>query len=498
MSELPHDPIDELIQRAHNNAHGAPPSFKGRLRARMAAEATVRRQTRIMYIKLGVAVAAVLILALAVGMNVHLFIPNQVESAQPQARDEEPKPSNEPARQPAPRDNTEPDAEPQPEPGPKPDDTPDDTIEEPEPEPQPEPRQPDDTVERPEPGEPKKPVDKPEPTQRKDTVEKPEPKTPEGTETEPQPATRIEVATLLSNTARLELRYGELDWRKPEPNEVFYSGVQLKAGRSPVDIKLMEGAYVRFDGEMSLTRARDVYTFALTDDTLYVDNLALGAPVHAVVNGFTAEMHDGVGVFYGMRNGLEVACLAGEISLMGEAVSPLTVRKATERGLSAAKVWKGDRFLKDLPERLLLREDFDKAPPGGMYGDGERLEYGIAIMDKPPRYIAFRYNPTLEVLPGTVLRVRLRTTNVSRLELELFARNEIELLKKNPEVMFKQILTPEKHGEWFEITLRIEEIPDNKDPEHFLAHGDLLRNFKLHYVGDKLEIDYVEFARAQE
>ncbi|MBZ0136619.1 MAG: hypothetical protein K8I27_09625 [Planctomycetes bacterium] len=501
MSELPNDPIDELIQRAHNNARGAPPSFKGRLRARMAAEATVWKQTRALYIKLVVAVAAVLVVALAVGMNVELFLPNRSNPAAPpppQARDDQPAPVNVPAVQPEPGPQPEPrqsdDSIDKPTPGPQPEPAqPDDIVDEP----APEPRQPDDTVEKPKPKQPE-PDAEPEPRQPDDTVDTSKPKQPEGTKAEPESETRIAVATLIGTAPRVQLCYGVQDWREPEPNEVLYSGVQLKAGRSAVDIMLAGGAYARFDGELRLERVSDTYTFVLSDDTLYVDNLSLGTPVHTVAHGFKAEMVDGAGLFYSIRNGQEVACLAGEISLQGETLTAATVRKATERGVSEPRAWKGDRFLRDLPARVLVREDFDVPPPGGMYDEGERLEDGIAIMDKAPRYIAFRHNPTFEVLPGTVLRVRLRTTNVSRLELELFALNEIELLKKNPEVMFKQILTPETNGEWFEIVLPIEEIPDNKDAEHFLQHGDLLRNFKLHYVGDKLELDFVEFVRVQE
>ena len=63
--------------------------------------------------------------------------------------------------------------------------------------------------------------------------------------------------------------------------------------------------------------------------------------------------------------------------------------------------------------------------------------------------------------------------------------------------MFKHTFSPEANGEWFELELHIEQIPDNEDPEAFPEPGDLLRNFKLHFVGDKLEIDHVEFVRVQ-
>jgi hypothetical protein len=115
-------------------------------------------------------------------------------------------------------------------------------------------------------------------------------------------------------------------------------------------------------------------------------------------------------------------------------------------------------------------------------------------MDKAPRYIAFRYNPTLKVLPGTVLRFRVRATDVSRLELELFTLVELRLLKRNDELMFKHTWAP-GNNEWQVIELRLEDIPQKDNAERKLTPGDLLRNFKLHFTGKKLEIDWVEFVR---
>ncbi|MCA8917042.1 MAG: hypothetical protein KDB90_16755 [Planctomycetes bacterium] len=506
MSELPHDPIDELLHRAHNAADGAPPEFMGRLRARFAAEAVARKRARMVYIQSAVAAAAVIILALVIGLNVEWFFPHPEPVGQPgtaEASDTpagntpalEPRaPDMRPEPQPKPEGNTAPEPD-QPEPGPaQPDD------------PKPEPKKPDDVVDQPTPEKPEpkdpQPV-QPEPKQPDDTVEKPEPvkpTEPDGTEVKPpQPKTGAVLASVIAEP-KLRIRYEGEAWHD-YAGEELHDGVRLSAGRDAVSLTLADGGLAYFDGEVRLSLDGEVLCFSISTDNLYIDNLDTAREVKVVAERFSAGMSDAVAAFFLERSEFEVAALVGSASLGGETIEAGNSRRASSRGIGNEKAFKGDRFLKDVPERILLREDFDQPPPGGMYGDGERLEDGVAVMDKAPRYIAFRYNPTLTVLPGMVVRIRYRTTDVNKLELELFTLAELKLLKKNKETLYKRVFSPARNGEWQEIEFRVDKIADNDDPNHFPSHGELFRNFKLHFSGGdkaKLEIDTVEFVRVQD
>ncbi|MCB9933371.1 MAG: hypothetical protein H6841_08115 [Planctomycetes bacterium] len=495
MSELPNDPMDELLRRAHNTAQGAPPEFMGRLRARMATEAGARKRARLMYIQTAAAVAAVVVIALVLGLNWQWFV-----STQPTVQPETAERSNTPAPAKEPVFNT-PDIRPEPQlpantPPAKPGNSeqpqpPEEPRRVPEPEPEPTPEKPDDVVEQPKPDDT---VEQPKPD---DTVEQPkptEPKQPEGTEVKPEePRRALQISVL--GEPKLRVKYEGSEWADYAGEELF-AGVQLKA-RGNVDLRLAGGGLARFNGELQLLRDGDALGFTVLDDSLYVDNLETGHAVTVTGAGHLATMENGVGVFYLVRDDFEVGCIAGALSLADTNVEPGTSRRVGARGVGEAKKLKVDSFLKDIPPRVLLREDFDTPPPGGMYQEGERLVNGVAVQESQPGFIAFRYNPTLMVLPGTVLRMRFRTTDVSRLELELFTDSEITPLKRNEQRMFKHTWKPEKNGEWTELELRVEEIPERDDPASFPTYGTLLRNFKLHFTGKRLEIDWVEFVRVQ-
>lgn len=485
-----HDPMDELVRRAHERAPGAPSGFAGRLHARISAGHTQQRRARVIYIQSAIAVAAVVILALTIGLNPQWFVPVQgnVET-QPQAKSgpEQPAPkANTPVQEPQPQPKPDNSAELAPAPEPKqPDIQP-----EPTPEPTPEPKKPDDSVEQPQPElEPKKPDD---------VVEDPQPKEPEDTTPTPDnPAERLLVATLLSVDAKVQVRYGKEAWRDWVSGESLYSGVHLSTGRAAIDLNLHGGGLARFDGEIGLTAEASGLKFDLVKDSIYIDNLGADNAVTVSADGHTAAMPDGVCFVIVDRNGVEAACLHGSLTLDGTTVEAGTYRKATARGVGDAKVFKGDGMLKNLPARVLLREDFEQAPPGGMYEEGERLEEGVAVCDRQPGHIAFRYNPTLTVLPGTVLRVRLRATDVNRLELELFTQPDLKLLKRNKEIMFKRIFRPDG-DDWQVFEFKLADITEKDNPDRKIEPGDLLRNFKLHFTGKKLEIDWVEYVRVQE
>jgi hypothetical protein len=494
-----HDPTDQLVRKAHERSPGAPAGFAGRLHARISAEQTRLRRTRVIYIQSALAAAAVLILALTIGLNPQWFVPaNDNEEPQPQAKSQ--------PDQPLPKANAP--VQGKPEPQPKPDNSAEPVPEpelpqiQPEPtsEPAPEPKKPDDSVEQPQPEpEPKKPEGaveepRPEPKQPDDVVK--QPREPEGTEPVPENqgfrSARVDVV----GEPKMRFKYNDAEWREYDGSKLR-EGAMLKAGTSPVELTLDGGGIARFNGELRLTLEEDALCFVLVDDSLYVDNLETQNPVRVVGKDHAAEMTSGAGVFYVSRQALEAACLAGEVKLDDVQVPVGFSIRANKDGPGEASKFKGDSFLKNLPERILVREDFDEAPPGGMYDEGERLENGVALCDTQPGYIAFRHNPTLMVLPGTVVRMRIRTTGVNRLELELFD-SEITPLKRNKQRMFKHTWTPEKNGDWIEVELHVEEIPDNDDPEQFPTYGTLLRNFKLHFTGKKLEIDWVEFVRVQE
>jgi cytoskeletal protein RodZ len=491
-----HDPMDQLVRKAHERSPGAPAGFAARLHADFSAEQTRRKRLRRIYIQSAVAVAAVLILALTIGLNPQWFVsaPAQPDTEpQPQAKSV-PQEKSTPQDRPWPKVNApEQKPEPQPEapgnsasPTPEPEPTP----ERPEPliEPLPEPEKPDDAAEQP----------LPEPSSRDDVVEKPQPKEPEDTAPVPdKPAERVVVATLASTEAKLEVRYGDEPWRDWAGGESLYSGVHLRAGRVAIDAMLAGGGIARFDGEVSLVSVAATMVCDLREDSVYIDNLGTGNAVTIATEGHEVAMPDGACFVIVDRNGTEAACMHGSLTIDGSTVEPGTYRKATARGVGDARTFKGDSMLKKLPARVILREDFDVAPPGGMYEEGERLENGVVVMDKAPRYIAFRYNPTLAVLPGTVLRMRVRATDVSKLELELFTAVDLKLLRRNEELLFKHIWSP-GDDEWQEIELRLEDIALKDNPERKIIPGDLLRNFKLHYQGKKLEIDWVEFVRVQE
>jgi len=481
------DPIDELIHRAHNASTGAPPEFMGRLRARMLAEQVDRRRARRAYIQAAVSVAAVVVLALAIGLNWQWIgspsrVANEPAAAEaPTANTPvaDPPAANQPAPEPQPEPvpGTEPKPEIKPDPV-KPEPRPDETVEKPAPEPQPEPT--------PEPDKPEGTVEKPEPAQ---------PDPPKGTEARPAPDARWSRVSV-AGSPKLKFRYEGGEWREYD-GSILMDGAFLKAGSAPVDMTLSGGGIARFNGELRLTLDEGDVGFELLDDSLYVDNLETGQPVVVRNRGHVVAM-EGVGMVAASRAALEAVCLFGAVSLNEATVPQGFSVRATKDGLGAAKEFKGDSFLKDLPPRTLLREDFEKAPEGGMYNEGERIRDGVVVMDRAPRYIAFRYNPTLKVLPGMVVRIRLRTTAVTRLELELFALYTITPLERNEEVMFKTKWQPEKNDEWVTVEFRVQQIPNNKDATEFPQPGDLLRNFKLHYEGKKLEIDWVEFVRVQD
>ena len=344
---------------------------------------------------------------------------------------------------------------------------------------------------QPKPEEPRKPdeVKKPEekpPEEHKPEGEVEQPRQPE--ETQPKETPRREPVVIASviGKPKLKLRYADADKWSDFDGAPLKSGVQLQA-RGNVDLSMTSGALLRFDGEVSFSGDGKSLDSSLIKDSLYFDNRGCNQPVTVVSQKLRATLADGAALFTQAPNAIEIACLEGEVVTIAGNVAAGSMKRLSARGLGAAKPFALTRELMDIPTRLLLREDFEKEPAGGMYGG--KISEGIANATGHGEYVAFRFNPTLTVMPRMAVKMRLRVKQAKRLQLEMFEQGNDQ-----PWLIH---LTP-KQGEWVEVTVKFDELRLREKPDARLAADTLLRNFKLYVEGEKdasLEIDWVEFVR---
>lgn len=468
-----HDPVDDLIRRSIAQAPGAPAGFGARVRVRAQGDVAARRRVRLAWLRAGVSVAAAALLVALILVYVDFTPPAKPDTAKGNEAAPAPRAANSAPgtqRQPGP-DVTAPEV-----PAPAPQD--------------PLPGNPGDEPPQPKDPPPKLPDPKPHPTpapKPEEAVEKPKPEPKPGpTEVPPAPK-RVLVATVPANAKLRVLESAQ--WRDAKAGDEIVAGTRMQARRGTVDLLLSGGEQVRFDGEITLGVHEGALLAELHNDGLYADNMGLERELLVRGEGLESRLTAGAAMFSVGTGALTATCLEGRLTLGGEIVERSTERKATNRGVQRAKEFKGDVLLRGIPARVIARYDFDVAPAGGLYGDGERLEGGSVVMDQKPYYIGFRHDATLTVLPGMRVRFRFRCTSVERLELEQFLSDN---------TMFKHVWTPAKGSDWQELEIKLEGLAGRDDPSRRLQAGDALRNFKLHFVGSKLEIDWVEFARIQE
>lgn len=482
---IPPDPTDSLVRNAVRELPGAGAATRSKLQQHFAAEKALARRARVFRIQAAVALGAAAALLVAVFLNLD-WIRSTVGSPAPQTAQE-----NAPAplpKSPATPQPMQPDHGTQPAPQPKPEPLPELPPEEVE-KPQPRPEQP--APEQPRPEEPK-----PEPGPRVDEPKpQPEaPKPPEGTEAKP-PEPKAVIARLAAEGPKVRLRYGAGEWADAEPGAELRDGVALSVARGQCDLWLAGGALIRFDGEIALSAADKLTTIHLESKSVYADNLGLNSPLAFAMGDLRGEMADGACVARRDQAALELACLHGQATLGGESVSPGNERRMTARGVGAVRKFAGSRLTRELPARVAYRENFDSPPPGGLYGEGETLANGSLMRRGAGNFAAFRYNPTVTVQPGMVLRFRARTTAVSQLQLEVF------LDKPYDTTCFNQRFKPAKDGQWQVFEIRLADFADKQDPAVKMQPGQLLRNFKLHIEGTPealVEVDWVEYVRLQE
>lgn len=482
---IPPDPTDELVRGAVARIPGAPPSIHAKLAQHFAAEQALARRARLIRVQAAVGVSVAALLMLAVFLNLDwfraTFTPVTPQTAQENSPGQTPRQGDRSKPAPSPETN-QPTRQPESEPLPE---LPPEEVVRPEPKPeQPAPESPEAIEPKPEPG----------PSVEEPMPEPAAPKPPEGTDVRPEVPKAV-VAKLADSTSRVRVRYGAGDWTDATPELALNNGVSLSVPRGQAELWLSGGTLLRFDGEISLNRSDALTTVSIESKSVYADNLGLSEPLAFTVGELGGAMESGVAVARRDQAALELACVHGAATLGGEPVAPGNERRMSSRSVGAARKFAGSRLTRDLPARIVFREDFNTEPQGGLYGEGETIEAGSLTRRGAGNFAAFRYNPTVTVQPGMVLRFKARTRGVTQLQLEVF------LDKPADNTCFNQRFKPAKDGEWQVFETRLADFPDKQDPKKKMSPGQLLRNFKLHIEGANdaiVEVDWVEYARIQE
>lgn len=463
------DPIDELVRQSISHAPGAVPGLAGRVRLRAQSESATRRKARLAWVRAAVSVAAAAAVIAFVVLYVDFTPPAKPETA---SGNEAPKPASN--RAPAPMPANQP-RKPVPETAPE---APEGLPEQDTPAPQPEPES--------------QPEPEPQPQPKGEVVEKPQPETEPKPEAPPaQPPTEAPkaaervVLAVVPPGARVNVMQGG-NWREAKEGDEIAGGTPLQARRGYVDLQLGGGELLRFDGQITPSLHEGALLIELAEKSLYADNLGLSRRLLVRCNGIEGACA-GASVFTAVRGGMKAACLEGEVRIDGEAVQRGTERRATDRGVRVASEYKPDALVTGAPARVIARYEMDGNTD--LYNEGERLEDGVAVSDSKPWYIGFRHAPTLAVLPGMRVRMRWRCTGADRIDLEQFLADD---------TLFKVVFKPEKDGAWLVSEFKISELPARDNAGRRLQPGELLRNFKLHHNGTRLELDWVEFVRVQD
>ncbi|MBK9975174.1 MAG: hypothetical protein IPP14_10420 [Planctomycetes bacterium] len=480
---------DQLVRRALEGAPGAHAGLRAKLSHQFSAEFALQRRARNLRIQAAAGCAVAAAVLLLVFLNLDWFRATVNEGSPPivSANDN-------PAAPVAPR------------PGSLPQNTvkPDGAENTPAQNDQPGPAQPQQLVQEPKPAPEQKPPT-PEPAKEPQPAPGPgveQPKTPQeaaptppkGTESTPTPAKAV-VARLDANAGKVRIRYGTDDWADLAANTDILAGANLSVSRGTAEVWLSGGSLLRFDGDIVLNTQDKHLLVQLESKSVYADNLGTSEALAFSVGELVAALPNGVAIARRDQAALELTCLLGDCTLGEEAVAPGFERRLTARGLGNAKKASPNRLTRDLPARVVYREDFDRTPPGGLYGDGEEMKDGLLSRTGAGNYAAFRYDPTVTVLAGMVLRFRARTRAITQLQLEVF------LDKPNDQRCFSQRLKPAKEGEWQVFEIRLADFADKLNPALKMTPGQLLRNFKLHLEGTaaaSVEIDWVEYVRIQE
>jgi hypothetical protein len=260
--------------------------------------------------------------------------------------------------------------------------------------------------------------------------------------------------------------------------------------RGVVDLGLVGGGLLRFNGEIALAGSAEAPKVELARKAIYVD--AGSIPLTVSTKLGAADVRSGEAVLSVSSAAMVVACLRGDLQCLGAAVTPGSQVRVGRQGRGRTKRFKGHSLLEKLPDRLVMREAFDAQPKGegGLYR-GE-LRDGIAWNRGHDRGVAFRHVRGIGAERGMRLRLRVRTRGVETLEIEMRGEGiPGGFLLRRPSG---------EEGRWHLVDIRLSDVPRREDPSRAVKAGDVLTDFRLDMEGTgscELELDWVEIVRGR-
>ncbi len=326
------------------------------------------------------------------------------------------------------------------------------------------------------------------------------PKQPEGTEVkkppvepkpdekpaQPQPAV-VAVIKELSRKNALKLRYTDAEtWRAAESGEELREGVQLSAS-GHADVQLAGGALLRFCGELALGAEIE-----LKSEDLYIDNLDCAEL--KLRSGDLSALVNGIAVFSAARGSLSIACVQGSVNTSDGAVSAGKTANLTVRGLSKPQpvntetLARKHAMLRNLPQRVLVREDFDAASKDRL--DKGDLVDGVAFARAKEAGVSIYFASTFKMRAGDTVRLRYRVSRaLDELVLQFGAEDSGN---------FRTLLPAAKTGEWVEVEFALSDLVRTLDKTTKIEAGATMKFFQLWAVAPqvvKLEVDWFEITR---
>ncbi|MCA8916889.1 MAG: hypothetical protein KDB90_15960 [Planctomycetes bacterium] len=255
--------------------------------------------------------------------------------------------------------------------------------------------------------------------------------------------------------------------------------------KGSAEFTLVDGSLLRLDGEITFGGEATAIRIALNDGAIYADT---AMPLTVSKDEISASIA-GIAVLEERLHGMDVFCVGGRVSAGEDFLMAGFQARLEKDGFGRDKnitwedVQREFRFLKDTPQRLLLREEMDDAPKGvfgGVIADG--LLSGDTDSDTG---IGFYLREPHRLQAGDVVRFRVRLKKSCELILQFGTvaddnwRNKLGTLQG---------------GEWIEIELPLAELFKTLDPSQKAQPGMELKFFQLHPEDGRaqIEIDWVE------